>query len=60
MPTCSQYTYNELEAFVEDLGENHFKYSVICLEETWLTETDYLYHLIPPVVTVYHRANNAV
>ena len=31
---------NELEAFVEDLGKHNFKFSVICLQETWLSDND--------------------
>ena len=32
--------FNELEAFVEDLGKHNFKFSVICLQETWLSDND--------------------
>ena len=32
--------FNELEAFVEDLGKHHFKFSAICLQETWLSDND--------------------
>ena len=31
---------NELEAFVEELGNNNFKFSVICLQETWKSDCD--------------------
>ena len=32
--------FNELEAFVEELGNNNFKFSVICLQETWKSDCD--------------------
>ena len=32
--------FNELEAFVEDLGKHNFKFSAICLQETWLSDND--------------------
>ena len=32
--------FNKLEAFVEDLGKHNFKFSVICLQETWLSDND--------------------
>ena len=31
---------NELEAFVEELGNTKFKFSVICLQETWKSDCD--------------------
>ena len=32
--------FNELDAFVEDLGKHNFKFSAICLPETWLSDSD--------------------
>ena len=32
--------FNELEAFVEELGNNNFKFRVICLQETWKSDCD--------------------
>ena len=32
--------FSELEAFVDDLSKTNFKFSVICLQETWLTDND--------------------
>lgn len=32
--------FNELEAFVEELSSNNFKFNVICLQETWKSEND--------------------
>ena len=32
--------FNELEAFVEELGKNNFKFSIICLQETWKFDCD--------------------
>ena len=32
--------FNELEAFVEELGNTNFKFSVICLQETWKSDCD--------------------
>ena len=32
--------FNELEAFVTDLQSNKFEFSIICLQESWLSEHD--------------------
>ena len=32
--------FNEMEAFVEELGNNNFKFIVICLQETWKSDCD--------------------
>ena len=32
--------FSELEAFVNDLSSLHFKFSIICLQESWLSDTD--------------------
>ena len=32
--------FNELEAFVEELGNTNFKFGVICLQETWKSDCD--------------------
>ena len=32
--------FNELEAFVTDLQSNEFEFSIICLQESWLSEHD--------------------
>ena len=32
--------FSELEAFVDVISKNNFKFSVICLQETWLTDND--------------------
>ena len=32
--------FNELEAFIEELSSNNFKFNVICLQETWTSEND--------------------
>ena len=32
--------FNELEAFIEELSRNSFKFNVICLQETWTSEND--------------------
>ena len=32
--------FSELEAFVDDLSKTNFKFSVICLQEAWLTDND--------------------
>ena len=32
--------FNELEAFVKDLQSNKFDFSIICLQESWLSEHD--------------------
>ena len=32
--------FNELEAFVDELGNTNFKFSVICLQETWKSDCD--------------------
>ena len=34
------YKFNELEAFIEELSSNNFKFNVICLQETWTLEND--------------------
>ena len=31
---------SELEAFVDELSTLNFKFSIICLQETWMSETD--------------------
>ena len=31
---------NELEAFVEELSQRHFKFSLICVQECWLSDND--------------------
>ena len=32
--------FSGLEAFVNDLSSLHFKFSIICLQESWLSDTD--------------------
>ena len=32
--------FSELEAFVNDLSSLHFKFSIICLQDSWLSDTD--------------------
>ena len=32
--------YDELIVYIEELRKVNFKYSVICLQETWLLEND--------------------
>ena len=32
--------FSKLEAFVDVLSKNNFKFSVICLQETWLSDND--------------------
>ena len=32
--------FSQLEAFVDALSKNNFKFSAICLQETWLTDND--------------------
>ena len=50
--------FNELEAFVEDLGKHNFKFSVICLQETWLSDNDDLCLFLCQVMTVCHRGKH--
>ena len=32
--------FSELEAFIEDLNTVNFKFSIICLQETWIDESE--------------------
>ena len=56
---------NELEAFVEELGKNNVKFSVIkklCLQETWKSDCDDLsvgVYIICMVMNVWHKVNIA-
>ena len=34
--------FSELEAFVDELSTLNFKFSIICLQESWMSETDEL------------------
>ena len=36
---------NEIEAFVEELSQMHFKFSLICFQECWLSDNDDKSHL---------------
>ena len=36
---------NEIEAFVEELSQIHFKFSLICFQECWLSDNDDKSHL---------------
>lgn len=37
---CLSAKYNHLCAFLKDIDDHNFRFSVICLQETWLRETD--------------------
>ena len=36
---------NEIEAFVEELSQMHFKFSLICFQKCWLSDNDEKSHL---------------
>ena len=36
---------NEIEAFVEELSQMHFKFSLMCFQECWLSDNDDKSHL---------------
>ncbi len=42
---CLNAKYNELDIFVQELREQNFEFSAICIQETWLDENDDLSHL---------------
>ena len=54
--------FSELEAFVDDLSKKkNFKFSVICLQDTWLTDNDDLcLFFLCQVMNVYRKANTVV
>ena len=52
--------FSELEAFVDDLSKNNFKFSVICLQETWLPTTMICVFFLCQVMIVYRKANTVV
>ena len=52
--------FSELEAFVDVISKTNFKCSVICLQETWLTDNDDLCIFLCQVMNVYRKANTVV
>ena len=51
--------FSELEAFIEEVNTVNFKFSIICLQETWIDESDDIspFHL-QGYMTVYHRVKH--
>ena len=37
--------FSEIETFLEKLNQINFKFSIICLQESWLSDNDDLSHL---------------
>ena len=53
--------YDELIVYIEELHKINFKFSMICLQETWLSENDDLSPFqIEGYTTVFRKENRVV